>query len=186
MKGLFHSDLLGTSPEPSPIGSQLREGDRKNLVRDLVTLPPLYVELSWGWTRLDFLTMPKQSCHLTHHPPLLVAQLLHSSADTGQITPNCLFHYYVSHMLVKLYKIGIIAKTYVKFYSRISWFRHRSWCLESHMTYLIGSHILRSWPGIQLTLIPTSWNKNCQINTAKKRQQEEYSCNLLTVCVLEL
>ncbi len=31
-------------------------------------------------------------------------------------------------------------------------FRHRSWCLESHMTCLAGSQILRSWPGIQLIL----------------------------------
>jgi hypothetical protein len=25
--------------------------------------------------------------------------------------------------------------------------------LESHITYLAGSHVLRSWPGLQLTLL---------------------------------
>jgi hypothetical protein len=28
-----------------------------------------------------------------------------------------------------------------------------SYLLESHMTYLAGSHVLRSWPGIRLTAI---------------------------------
>jgi hypothetical protein len=45
-------------------------------------------------------------------PTLLpVVQLLHSSADPGQITSNCLFHNYVSHILVKSNKNYIIAKT---------------------------------------------------------------------------
>jgi hypothetical protein len=28
-----------------------------------------------------------------------------------------------------------------------------SYLLESHMTYLAGSHILRSWPGIRLNIV---------------------------------
>jgi hypothetical protein len=38
-------------------------------------------------------------------PTLLpVVQLLHSSADPGQITSDCLFHNYVSRILVKSHK----------------------------------------------------------------------------------
>jgi hypothetical protein len=41
-----------------------------------------------------------------------VVQLFHSSADPGQITSKCLFHYCVSHILVKSYKTDIIAYSY--------------------------------------------------------------------------
>ncbi len=40
-----------------------------------------------------------------------VSKLLHSSADPGQITSNCLFHYYESHILVKSNQNDFIAYT---------------------------------------------------------------------------
>jgi hypothetical protein len=41
---------------------------------------------------------------------LPVAQMLHSSADPGQITSNSLFNYYVSHILVIHTKMILLQK----------------------------------------------------------------------------
>jgi hypothetical protein len=68
-----------------------------------------------------------------------VSELLQSSTDPGQITSNCLFQYYESRVLVKSNQNDFIAYTEAKFKIIGSPdFRHRSMCLESHMTYLDG------------------------------------------------
>ncbi len=40
-----------------------------------------------------------------------INELLQSSADPGQITSNCLFHYYESHILIKSNQSDFIAYT---------------------------------------------------------------------------
>jgi hypothetical protein len=52
----------------------------------------------------------RQNYDVTHHPPSAVVQLLHSSTDPGQITSNCIFHYYVSNIVVVPYKIILLLK----------------------------------------------------------------------------
>jgi hypothetical protein len=72
VKGLFHSDWLGASP----IGPQLRVGKNG--------------KSRWIWQ--VFLTVHR------HHPHPLVAQLLHSSADLGQITSTVYSLSYVTYL----------------------------------------------------------------------------------------
>ncbi len=38
-----------------------------------------------------------------------------------------------------------------------------SYLPELHMTYLAGSHILRSWPGIRLYIFCSSWQAGCPL-----------------------
>jgi hypothetical protein len=84
VKGLFHSDWLGAGLAASPIGPQLGEGETEKYGYPAA----LY---SRGELQLDLVgfldSVLAESSHDT--PPVPATQLLHSSADPGQITSNC-------------------------------------------------------------------------------------------------
>ncbi len=132
MKGLYHANWLGESPAASPIGSQLGEWE----TRKSGNLPPLHYryEVNTGFGRFSWLCPGRTVTWHTTPPPLLVAQLLNSSADPGKITSNCLFQYYVSHILVKHRKIILLLKLTANLKNRVS--RFYTLVLVSWVTYV--------------------------------------------------
>jgi hypothetical protein len=102
VKGLFHSDWLGVDQAASLIGPQLGAGETGKSGN------PLHLHVNCRRIWQVFLTLPRQTYHMTY-PLLLVVQSLHSSTNPRQITCNCSVRYYVSHILVKSYENDIIA-----------------------------------------------------------------------------
>jgi hypothetical protein len=93
VKGLFHSYWMDAGPAASSIGWEREKWKFQQPFLHTID------ESCWRIWQV-FSTLTKHNCHMTT-PLLPVAQLLHSSADTVQITSNCLFNCYVSHILVK-------------------------------------------------------------------------------------
>jgi hypothetical protein len=82
-------------------------------------------------------TLSRQN--LTLSPPLLGEKFHLFLADLGQITSKCLIYDMCQNMSnnknSNLMTLDAVSR-----------------CRESHLPYLTGSPILRSWPGIQLKL----------------------------------
>ncbi len=113
LSGQFHrhrcerflpSDWLGIGPAASLFGpQQLGKGETGKSGN-----PTLHYRCKlWGrFGRFSWLCPGRT---VTRQHPLSVATLFHSPSDDGQITTNCLFHYYVLLLLVKSDVNDIIA-----------------------------------------------------------------------------